>query len=83
MNVEVEAQKKVVDDLLEQRKQDAIAQSKARTSNANYTKRERGLRVQPAADPLVKAEARAIKMRAARCSLRREQTRSKIRERVH
>ena len=72
MNVEVEAQKKVVDDLLEQRKQDAIAQSKARTSNTKYTKHERGLRVQPAADPLVKAEARALEMRVARRSLRRD-----------
>ncbi len=45
MNVEVEAQKKIVDDLLEQRKPYVIAQSKARTSNANYTKRERGQRV--------------------------------------
>ena len=45
MNDEIEVQKKVVDDLLEQRKQAAIAQSKSRAVNNNYIKRERGLRV--------------------------------------
>ena len=45
MNDEVEAQKKVVDDLLEQRKQAAIAQSKSRPPDTKYIKRERGLRV--------------------------------------
>ena len=51
MNVEVEAQKKVVDDLLEQRRQAAIADSESRAASKKYTKRERGLRVQPATDP--------------------------------
>ena len=83
MNEEVEAQKKTVDDLLEQRRQAAIADSESRAASKKYTKRERGLRVQPATDPLQRAEARAMEMRAARRSLKREQTRSKIRERVH
>ena len=45
MNDEVEAQKKIVDDLLEQRKQAVIAQSKSRATETKYIKRERGLRV--------------------------------------
>jgi hypothetical protein len=45
MNMEVEAQKKVVDDLLEQRKQAAIAQSKSRPPDTKSIKLERGLRV--------------------------------------
>jgi hypothetical protein len=45
MNDEVEAQKKVVDDLLEQRRQAAIADSESRAAGKKYTKRERGLRV--------------------------------------
>ena len=51
MNGEVEAQKRTVDALLEQRRQAAIADSESRAASKKYTKRERGLRVQPTADP--------------------------------
>ena len=81
MTLEIDAQEKYVDGLLQQRKQAALEQYQAQ-ADSKYKKRERGLRVQPATDPLQRAQDKALEMRNAHRSRKREQTRSKIREQV-
>ena len=72
LTLEIDAQKMTIDELLKKRKQAAVEEYQLRAGDNKQERQERGLFGQPTADPLQKVHQKALEMRVARRSQRRE-----------